>query len=318
MRAYLDPKSYIYTEEEWDNFSFAGKLDELLSALDRMTELEKRWGSLWSLFKFRVDEGHLAEVYESVPFLEGADCGAYYKQQFRRAILPDLLRRFEYCPRSCEGLRDDPLQLPAPANDNDDVAARFIRSLEVCAICSDTRGTCIFRTAAAYSTVPGSSFFQVELLLGDSDPLRCLTAADLLPLEGKPGDDDKLKLALTVELSKLAAQDPAWQNLAVGDLSVAEEFWASLRHADFRGADAQYKERIVYTILQLVTGRDVTANEHAMNGQVVHVAGVNQQKWNAYVFQMGASDQDRRCSRIYYTKSGAGIRLYEYEGNAHA
>ena len=96
-----------------------------------------------------------------------------------------------------------------------------------------------------------------------------------------------------------------------------DDFLPSVARADFRDFVDEYQARVLYSILQIITTRNLTINEHSMKPQKVKFNGKSHGKWNAYVFQNGPCEHDLRCSRIYFAKVDGGILLHEYVESAH-
>jgi hypothetical protein len=114
----------------------------------------------------------------------------------------------------------------------------------------------------------------------------------------------------------LAQDDPTWEQYTIRVPIFNERFWRTLSQADFGSHPQIYHTRILKCLLQILTGRDIDIEEHSMAPQVINLNGNRHTKWNAYVFQMGIGTEDRRCSRIYFSRTG-GTLLYEYCEDAH-
>jgi hypothetical protein len=136
-------------------------------------------------------------------------------------------------------------------------------------------------------------------------------------LSSKVSPDIAIVAAAEVLKDKLSIEDATWREHSVCKAILHENFLPSITRADFGADERIYHSRVVYSLLQILSGRNCTINEHSMNPEKIWFDKKWHGKWNSYVFRNGPSDIDSRCSRIYYAKVDGGVLLYEYNGDAH-
>lgn len=317
MRLYLDPHAYCYEPDEWVSEAFARRFADLLDLMVAFKATEERVGGD-HLFRFRWSTELAAGLYETYPFLTKPP-KPFYQQQYQNTIFPELVRRMIECPdESCLGKTGTARPVPAGGPGTGALGAEFIRLLGQCAICSRTEAPCLVYHPDRCGVARPSAFFDREIALDHDEHLRLLDAGALFPIDPCERAAARLDLAVDVELAERQASDPTWADRQRARIATTELFWRSLHSADFQGRKALYATRLVYVILQIATGRDETISDHRMVNQTIRHEGRRHGRWNAHVFQSGANDQDRRCSRVYYAKTADGVLLDEFQPDAHS
>ena len=317
MKNYLDPRVYCYTDGEWESEAFVDRFSDFLSLIQEAEKEEKKVGSE-KLLHFRLESDAVEQIYSSNPFLAQPCAKPFYQQQFNNLFLPAILRRIDTCSTaSCESHPQNAKTLPCLIMPAIKPSQVFLDQLSLCAICGDNEERCLIHHSGAPSINLPSDFFHKVVDLSSKGLLNILDAWTLFPQYPKRHREEYLRLAVAVERAQREEDDPTWKATKLSNISVTENFWPSFDKADFLGLDENYIRQIIYTLLQISTGKDETVCEHRMIGQSVGKNHEKYNKWNAYVFKMGASDQDKRCSRIYFAKTSSGILLDEYEPDAH-
>ncbi len=283
------------------------------------TLLESRAKTGGFLLTFKSNANEAASIFNHNPFINDPPIPAYYVRQFRQKILPELLKRFVYCPQSrCLGAAEQTRSKPAAAVPGDEIVEPFVSGLELCCGCSDPRQTCLITHSERLGIDPANDFFDLTIEAGGGKELSAISAIGVFP---NPKDAERrqsqIMIALELEKRRLLNTDPEWSRYPIRDLSISGSFWTALQNADWGELEERYKSQITSALLQIACGRSTSSNLHRMVGQTVTIGTTLHPKWNAYVFQSGASDQDRRCSRIYYASVGSEVHIVEYDPDAH-
>ena len=158
--------------------------------------------------------------------------------------------------------------------------------------------------------------FSREVSLAEGNPLALINSPANLLIGQDELDDRRLNLCVQAYALAAGQEDITWSGVT-NKLEGTANFWRSLRAADFRHLEQVYRSRILRTLTQIALGIDLDIHAHGMNNQSFTYSGKSIGKWNAYVFQSGADDQDRRCSRIYYGYVAGAVVLHEYDPDAH-
>lgn len=317
MRNYLNPTVFAYTDAEWDAFSFVGRLNDLVDFLVLCNELEEEHGRLYDLVRLRTSRSLMDFVYLLNPFMSQPGAAPHYQTLYRSRILPELLRRFDYCPTGpCGALAAVPLPAPVAPPGASALLQSFVDECALCAMCGSGADATLITHADA-EALPPAGFFRHSINLDHPDVVALADPVSIFPWVECDDQDQRVTIAIEAALGQRRLTDATWNQYTASPLQIQPSFWRSLRQADFGELEMHYKQRIISCLTQLACGRSVDTQEHRMIGMQVNHGGANYQKWNAYVFQMTAGPQDRRCSRIYFARTGAGIVLNEYDPDAH-
>ncbi len=272
---------------------------------------------LYKVFRFRCSSSVRDQIYKLNPFLNNPVRSNYYLNIFRSLILPELLRRIEYCPSVVCETGQPSNEVPPQARDEAKaILASFTDDLSVCALCCDCSATCLVTHDDCDKSLDHNDYFKIVITSSD----EILAAGDpnaAFPWRAGQNDEARLRLALDIRLAQRKVEDASWAAHTLGVVRVSERFWPSLRNADFGDEPSKYRDRIIDLLVQLACGRNVDTHEHRMVSERIRVDNTNFGRWNAYVFQSGASQIDRRCSRVYFAKVAGGIFLDVYDPDAH-
>lgn len=309
----------MYEAPDWTNNSYVDRLAALVNCLREMSEFERAHDSIGKIFQFHAAHALKGKVWEYNPFKNDPPATPFFRNMYFSSIYPELMRRLCSCPADnmCNLLRDESLELLATG------AAEFDRifqdELSVCSVCGNNQPRLLIYASSRTSVSPESSFFSHAINLVDAyDITDAVSHSELWPdMNNRPKRAQQLRAALEKLHREKGKHDASWRDRAISEVRCADSFWLDLYAADFAQYEHEYRERILYTILQIATRRDIDIEEHEMIHEDIWLGGERFRKWNAYVFQMGPSADDRRCSRIYYAKSDDVIYLCEFCPDAH-
>ena len=134
-RTYLDPHTYLYTDDEWKGELFTEKLESLVNFF---LTLKNEENTLWPgarIFRIQSSDDILSVLYSSNPFLNEPNRNFYF-QQYSSAILPEIMRRVVTCPSSACMLPETSSDFAVATNDNDIRDLMFADQLNRCLGCS--------------------------------------------------------------------------------------------------------------------------------------------------------------------------------------
>ena len=334
MKCFIDPQLYIYTDDDWVNYSFVDRLQSLINALEDFEKIEKGIGNLYKTFRFLVSDVLQERIYSHNPFVNEPNINSFYPRQFKTRVLPELLRRLD-ADLDLDGLNTDLCTtgtgtIPDVQEPSDEIKQDFRASVSLFETIYGGSERLLVYSEGHRSLQECKTFFNPEVHLPTSelrerdptsaenqhlkatDPVRLLWDATQSTLASA-----RLRCAIVCKYLHLKQTDPEWERFRVGPVDATEEFWRTIRDTDFHRRPRLYIERILYAVTQISCARDVTINAHRMEGQRVSYKGVNSVFWNAYVFKMGATDTDKRCSRIYYIRTSSGAVLMKFDPDAH-
>ena len=319
MITYLDPCVYCYDNDEWQNELFVDRFLHLLELFSDLNDEEKLLGHN-RILNFRVSDDFEEQIYTSNPFLSNGSPKPFYQNQFQNIILPEILKRSITCPIDfCEQACVINKSPPAISSERIDKAASraFVNHLSLCAKCGANAPAQLIYFNNSISIEDPSGYFEFISNLATDNLSHIIQIPTILPFSSKINQLNYLKLSLRCGHFQKMRSDPSWRGTNLSNVQVTENFWKSITQANFQGLEKEYHQRIFYTILQVACGKDETASEHRMVSQFIGTGHNKKNKWNAYVFKMGATDQDKRCSRLYFAKTVDGILLDAFEPNAH-
>lgn len=311
MKIFLDPNTFCYSPEEWEGTAAFDRMRRLISFLENLAIEEERL-EVKAKVKIWLNDSIMVAAYGLNPTINTPP-RPFYLRQYTSKLLPALMRR-KFAP-----------EMPQPgairASDVLQILDCVIEEALICALdevsVTEISNFAFLFDSSRVSLGVAPNVFSAELDI-DGENGRCfLDECDLFPLTDKSSPESAIVAAVEVLKSKLASEDPTWDDYSVSRAFLHEAFLPSVRRADWRSSEMIYYPRIIYALLQILTGRNLTINEHSMSPQRIQYAGGSHGKWNAYVFRNGPSEIDTRCSRIYYAKIDGGVLLYEYDGDAH-
>jgi hypothetical protein len=308
----------LFDREEWEDRSFEPRLLAILELLTAAKDFEKEHQIDMPLLQFRANARETELVYGYNPFQNDPPIPEYYVRQFLSEILPGLIRRFTYCPKAQCEIGTQARVSPNPSVEDDQLADSFAAGLALCAVCGDERETCLLTHPDRQSFDTGSGFFDHIIEISASAALSTLETPVVFP---DPGDEATRSLhlmaALRIRKAELSRSDPNWNAFPLRPIRYSDAFWNEIRNADWMGNEIRYQRQLIDSLLQVSAGRSTSSNLHRMTGQTITIDGQSKAKWNAYVFQSGATALDRRCSRIYYANTETGVYVNEFNIDAH-
>lgn len=303
---------YCYSEEEWAGGEALYRLDGLLSMLLEVDESEKalevKEGAC-----FLLPDELLWFSYGVNPNIDSPKNGHYHRL-FKTQIMPALTRRQSKLSfyDSCDQVLSDHVSIA------DSVATVALQDFLDSISRTEARSLTYAYHPQRISLNLASECFSDEVSIPEINGRYFVDHLNLFPLEEKKDPVCAITEAVTVLKERLSFRDPTWQDYNLTSVLVHEDFVQSISCADFRGLAQKYRERLVYTILQIVAAQSITTHEHSMTPQTVTYQNATHGKWNAYVFQMGPDATDVRCSRLYFAKVNGGMLLFRYDEDAHA
>lgn len=308
---FLDPNTYCFSEDEWVGGDALNRLDDLLSILLELEDSEERLEASEGAF-FLLPNDLLLFSFEVNPNINSPANG-HYNRLFQTKILPALMRRQKELEvgETCDQLLSDHVAIA------DTVAKEALRSF-LDSISRTEAGPLVYAYHPQRISLDlGSGCFSDEVSIPDVSGGYFANYHQLFPIEKKKNVACALNESIMILRERLSLTDATWLDHNPTGIFLHDDFVPSISGADFRGFDCEYRERIIYTILQIVVARSVTTKEHSMSPQTVQFQNTKHSKWNAYVFQMGPNATDVRCSRLYFSKIQDGMLLFRYEENAH-
>lgn len=314
MKLFLDPRLYVYGEEEWENRSFEPRFEALISMFTDVDEIENNLNL--PIFRFKASDKLYDLIFGNLPYTSAEN--GYYHIQYVNIIYKNLMRRFDFCPCS-GGQTNRKGRLPNSVAPEDHIVTAFIESLRECV----DRG-CLYDSSYVFyfgergSCVAKDDTFGRFVDIGSQSVLSALDPVEFFPTAGNSNKEELLNFSLKIMHNKLKERDPRWTEFELRRVVLTDRFWNSFYSYKY-GADVLrlYIERILYSIVQVASNIDIDIEKHDMSPQSISYEGVNRHKWNAYVFKMRASSNDQRCSRIYYSHVGEIILADEFDGDAH-
>ncbi len=320
MTKYLDPKAYIFTDEEWVSELFVHRMASVIQFLISVEELENKLDAAYKIFLFSVCCDLTALQWSCNPFVN-SPANEYYRRMFADRLLPRLLQRLRECPHRDVCLSESGCKSMPPniVDHTCKISAEFFLHLSQCASCGCAEGRTLFYHGSAVSVDISSDFFSLSYNIEDNNISKALEPEELWP-DPKNIKSRSIQIESAIDscFERYVSSDPTWSGLTRSGMIFSNEFWRDIYRADFNGRDFFYKRRILNCITQVVYSRDVDINEHSMRPMTIVVDGCSHGIWNAHVFKMGPDAGDRRCSRLYYVKTADGFHFFQYNGDAHS
>lgn len=302
---------YCFSAEEWAGGDALDRLDSLLSLLLDIDEAEEKL-EVKKVTSFLLPDELLWFSYEVNPNIDSPK-NNHYHRLFKSQIMPALTRRQGILDfdESCDHILSDYVSI---ANS---VASAALQSFLDNISRTEARLLTYAYHPQRVSLDLASDCFSDEASISEVNGRYFVDHHNLFPIEEKKDPARSISEAIKILKDRLSSLDPTWQDYNLTSVITHEDFVPSVSGADFGGLTHKYRERIVYTILQVVAARSLTTHEHSMTSQTVTYQNATHGKWNAYVFQMGPDATDVRCSRLYFAKVNGGMLLFRYEQNAH-
>lgn len=322
MRKYLDPVYLAVSEEAWQSRRYFEIFQSLNLLLKDIEDVERDTDNLYQLVRFKFSEGLLAEIYNNNPFKNQPEVEEYYTKFFKDKIIPELFRRFDFCPGSCNPLTEDGLFCKF-ANElvSEDVINEWNLLLEKCFACNDTDLLYLVSPVASQTVMvePGDIAI-IEKIFVVKDAKQLFDVTDFLcqNIVDESHRENRIKQAIGICYSQSVLQDGWQSNLMPQDYEFNEKFWQTLEKAKLSNENRSYQERFIRSMTQIVYDLDIDIRKHKYQGDKITIGSRKYTKYSADVFKMGQSSIDKRCSRIFYCKVNQKLHLYEFEPDRHA
>ncbi len=309
---FLDPNVYCYSEREWEGGAALSRLDRLLEIIFEIDESEVRIEAEQSV-KFILPDELLLEAFEMNPTINDPP-NSFYNRLFTNRILPALMRRRETSELTDEtGVNLADHLVPADSVANDGIRS-FLGSISLIQAKS-----IVYAYHSQRVSLPSSTgFFYDEVPICSVPGCYFVDHHRLFPIEEKSNAERAVAESIRILRERLKKKDSTWARYNTVNVRLHDYFVPSVAKSNFRDQQFEYRERIVYSLLQIATSRSVTTRQHSMKPQKINYNSKSHGKWNAYVFQNGPTDRDTRCSRIYFAKISGGIVLFDYDEDAHS
>ncbi|MEZ2277615.1 MAG: hypothetical protein ACBR12_11965 [Microcoleus sp.] len=322
MRKYLDPVYLAVSEKAWQSRRYFEIFQSLNSLLTDIENIERDTDSLYQLIKFKFSEGLLAEIYNNNPFKNQPEVEEHYTRFFKDKIIPELFRRFEFCPGECAALAENN---PACKFGNEllpeDVLNEWNLLLEKCLSCNYTDLLYLVSPTACQTVMVESDNISVaQKFLVAEDVKQLFDVTDFLSkiIVDERHRENQIRQAIEICYSQSVLQDGWLSNLTRQDYELNEKFWLSIQRAKFLNENRSYQERFIKSMTQIVYDLDIDIRKHKYQGEKITIGSKKYTKYSADVFKMGQSSSDKRCSRIFYCKVSQKIHFYEFEPDRHA
>lgn len=309
-------------QEAWQSRRYFEIFQSLNSLLANIEEVERDTDNLYQLVKFKFSEGLLAEIYKNNPFKNQPEVQEFYTKVFKDKIIPELFRRFEFCPDLCKLLSEDS-QFCKFYNEliPEDVINEWNLLLEKCLACNDSDLLCLVSPAASQTViVEPDDIVITEKMLVAKDVKQLFDVTDFLSqnIVDDSRRENRIKQAIGICYSQSVLGDGWLSNLTPQDYEFNENFWQSLTRARLLNETRSYQERFIRSMTQIVYDLDIDIRKHKYQGDRITVGNKKYTKYSADVFKMGQSSTDKRCSRIFYCKVSQKVHFYEYQPDRHA
>jgi hypothetical protein len=322
MRKYLDPVYLAVSEEAWQSRRYFEIFQSLNSLLKNIEDIERDTDNLYQLVKFKFSEGLLAEIYHNNPFKNQPEVEEYYTRFFKDKIIPELFRRFDFCPGLCTPLTQDS-SFGNFANElvPEDVLNEWNLLIEKCLFCNYTDLLYLVSPAVCQTIMVETDDISItEKILVTKDVKQLFDVTDFLSriIVDESRRENRIKQAIEICYSQSVLQDGWSSNLTPQDYEFNENFWQTLVRGRLFSESRSYQERFVRSMTQVVYDLDIDIRKHKYQGEKINIGSKKYPKYSADVFKMGQSSIDKRCSRIFYCKVSQKVHFYEFEPDRHA
>lgn len=322
MRKYLDPVYLAVSEEAWQSRRYFEIFQSLNSLLREIEEIERDTDNLHQLVKFKFSQGLLAEIYQNNPFKNQPEVQEHYTKFFKDKIIPELGRRFEYCPGLCTPQSENS-QFCKFTNElvPEDVLNEWNLLLEKCFFCNDPDLLCLVSPPASQTVMVEPDDISItEKMLVAKDVKQLFNVTDFLSqnIVDDSLRENRITQAIGICYSQSVLRDGWNSDLIPQDYEFNENFWQSLTRGKLLNETRSYQERFIRSMTQIVYDLDIDIRKHKYQGDKIAVGSTKYAKYSADVFKMGQSNIDKRCSRIFYCKVSKKVHFYEYDPDRHA
>lgn len=322
MRKYIDPIYLAIVPQEWQNRSYLEIFNSINVILTRIEDVERSIERSNQLVKFRNSEELFATVYSHNPFINDPKVEEFYSRLFQDRILPELSRRFEYCPSQCKPPEQNVAKFTVQ---NPWIPEGVLREwqhlLDLCLSCDPQEQLALIAPIAGYTRLlENESDITSDRLLVIHNADRLFDVADFL------STDILASSSLRESSFRMAIEVYYNQQVLCGDWSAGRQpqdyvfndlFWASIDRAQLAEEDRDYKQKFVSAMAQVVYDLDIDIRKHKYKGETILIQNKKYPKYSADVFKMGRGSSDRRCSRIFYSKAQDILHFCELDPDRH-
>lgn len=308
---FLDPNLYVYSPEEWQALNENSRFKSLVDFLAEISDLESALDCIGEVALAICDDVLAATCYMN-PVINDPP-NDFYNRQYRSIVASSMRRRRVSIPRDFEIPENIAINVGIQNSVIPEEVEYFLRSVHPDVL----RETMHIYHSERTSLSIGSGIFLDEVDLSSCSASVVMSHHALFPIEKKKDASAALEASIKIKKSKLARSDNTWNQYRIVKITLGNDFLNDLRRADFGNLEAAYRERIIYSLVQICARRPITTNEHTMRPQTIRYKDNDYGKWNAYVFQNGPNERDTRCSRIYFAIANGGVLLSEYNGDVH-
>jgi len=328
MRKYIDPVYLAVSEEAWRSRIYSEIFDSLTTILERIEDVEKSTDTLYKLVKFKASEGLFSKIYSNNPFNNNPEVQDFYIKLFKDRIIPELYRRFEWCPSFCipsnqSSQIDQNIQSCNFSNTlvPEDVLLEWNHLVEQCLYCNNSNELlCLISPFSNQTKLENENSFLAEKLRVTFDVDELFDVSDFLDesiLSKSNLRENCLKKAIEIYYNQCVMRGEWTSNLQPQDHAFDDFFWKSIEQAKLVDESHDYKERFVSSMAQVVYDLDIDIRKHKYKSDKILVARKKYAKYSADVFKMGQGTIDSRCSRIFYCKVSQQLYFYEFEPDRH-
>lgn len=310
----MDPSFFLFSDAEWVDMSFVDRFANVVDFLQRVRERESQTSLIGQSLKLHMSEDIIEHLHSSNPALNNPPRPHYFNQ-YKSIVLPELLRRANVCTGdSCLPIGASLIQA-IPTDNQSLTDLLFADHLNTCLSCSRKDKKCVLRSARC-SIENDNQVFEISADLDTASIDALIDPIEVLPIGDEGNRLARLEQAVASFVAISGLSDAQWRGRKIAKLEIGDEFWATYRQAEFH-LNRVYAKRLCSVLSQVATGLNIDTNAHGMAPEKFTHNNKAIGKWNAYIFKMGPSAQDQRCSRLYYGFSGGSLVLYRYEPDAH-
>ncbi|HAH56498.1 MAG TPA: hypothetical protein DCM02_14750 [Flavobacterium sp.] len=319
MRKYLDPVYLAVTEEAWQSRVYYEIFESLNSVLKHIEDIERDTDNLYKLVRFKFSYELLAQIYNNNPFKNQPEVQEHYTRFFKDKIIPELLRRFDFCPDLCTPLIEDS-QCCKFSNNllPKDVLNEWNLLLEQCFSCDNDLLYLLSPASSKTVIVEPDNILITQKILVAKNVEQLFDVTDFLSknIFDESHRENRIKQAILICYSQSVLQDGWSSNLTPQDYEFNDFFWQTLERAKLSKENSSYQERFVRSMTQIVYDLDIDIRKHKY-GKIT-IGSKKYTKYSADVFKMGQGSIDTRCSRIFYCKIEKKVHFYEFDPDYHA
>ena len=322
MRKYIDPIYLAIAPQEWQNRAYLEIFASINAILTRIEDVERSIERSNKLVKFRNSEELFALVYSHNPFINDPKVEEFYSRLFQERILPEISRRFEYCPSLCKPTEQN---IASCTVENPWIPEGVLREwkqlLDLCLSCDYQEPLALIAPSDRHTRLfDNERDITQEYIDVIHHADRLFDVADFLSadiLASSSLREPSLRMAIEIYYNQQVLSGE-WPAEAQPQARIFDDsFWASIDRSQLAQEDSSYKERFVSAMAQVVYDLNIDIRKHKYKGETIAIQNKNYPKYSADVFKMGRGSSDSRCSRIFYSKVKDTLHLCQFEPDRH-